>query len=885
MGNLTDLGGLWRCVIPGQEKEIMLPGTLDEGGVGHPETKAAKWHPDEHVNESLAGSGVIATRFTRKVTYEGPAVFTRRVACDPGNGKRVFLEAERARCLRVWVNGREAPLFGLRSLATPWVFEVTGLLRGDDEIRVESDNSYPGLPHDDIIYSSAATDETQTNWNGIIGYFRLRREEESFISALRVLPHGDCADVCVSVSAPKGWRGVLRCGSEAFRDPAEMSAEAHGEEEFFIRNVPLRPDAARWDIGRGNLYTVTVSGDGLEEKTARFGVRDFRAEEGHFTLNGRRVFIRSEANCAVFPETGHPPTDRESWIKILETLRSCGVNCVRFHSHEPPDAAFDAADEMGLLMQPELGCWNPRDAFENDESFRYYREELEAVVRRLACHPSFVALTLGNELHTGDRGLAHMGQMLADARALDPTRLYAIASNPFYGRLGPDRDSDFYTTPRGLRYTHAGMGGPLNHDYPSARVHWGKTVAGLREGGYAGPVVSFEVGQYEVLPDLDEIGMFHGVTRPDNLTRIRDMAKAAGMDADWRQRVSASGELSLLCYRAEAEAAYLTEDLSGISLLGLQDFPGQGTALVGILNSHMRPKPYGFARPERFRAFFRDRLPLALLERFTYTDGERLSFGVRMVNYAREDLSGKLSWRLGDLSGEGETVTAPAGRVTDIGTVDLIVHAKKAEKRTLRVEFGGEENEYPLWFYPDEAPLCPPEVAECRCLDENALSVLRAGGRVYLSPDSTPETLPKSIQGQFSTDFWSVGTFTSQEGGMGLMIREDHPLFENFPTEAHTDRQWWPMASQRAMIVPKEVRPIVTQLDSYATMRPMAMLFECRCGGGRLMVSSMGLHNLPYPEARALQGAIYAYIASDRFLPEGELDAETVRSLVRPAAN
>ena len=120
---------------------------------------------------------------------------------------------------------------------------------------------------------------------------------------------------------------------------------------------------------------------------------------------------------------------------------------------------------------------------------------------------------------------------------------------------------------------------------------------------------------------------------------------------------------------------------------------------------------------------------------------------------------------------------------------------------------------------------------------------------------------------------------------MGLMIREDHPLFENFPTEAHTDRQWWPMASQRAMIVPKEVRPIVTQLDSYATMRPMAMLFECRCGGGRLMVSSMGLHNLPYPEARALQRAIYAYMDSDRFLPEGELDAETVRSLVRPAAN
>ena len=132
----TDLGGLWRCAIPGQEKDVTLPGTLDENGVGHPETRAAKWHPDEHVNESLAESGVIATRFTRKVTYEGPAVFTRRFRARVPAGERVFLEAERARCLRLWVNGREVLPFGLWSLATPWVFEVTDLITGDDEFRV-----------------------------------------------------------------------------------------------------------------------------------------------------------------------------------------------------------------------------------------------------------------------------------------------------------------------------------------------------------------------------------------------------------------------------------------------------------------------------------------------------------------------------------------------------------------------------------------------------------------------------------------------------------------------------------------------------------------------------------------------------------------------------
>ena len=181
-----DLGGLWHCAIPGQEKDVTLPGTLDENGVGHAETRAAKWHPDEHVNESLAESGVIATRFTRKVTYEGPAVFTRRIRTRVPEGERVFLEAERARCLRLWINGREVLPFGAWSLATPWVFEVTDLISGDDEFRIVSDNSYPGLPHDDIVFSSAATDETQTNWNGIIGRFGLRYERDCFISSVRV---------------------------------------------------------------------------------------------------------------------------------------------------------------------------------------------------------------------------------------------------------------------------------------------------------------------------------------------------------------------------------------------------------------------------------------------------------------------------------------------------------------------------------------------------------------------------------------------------------------------------------------------------------------------------------------------------------------------------
>ena len=101
---------------------------------------------------------------------------------------------------------------------------------------------------------------------------------------------------------------------------------------------------------------------GGSTRTVRFGVRDFRAEGGVLTLNGRRIFLRSEANCAVFPEEGHPPMTVERWREVLAVYRSYGVNCMRFHSHIPPEAAFAAADEMGMLMQPELSHWNPETA-------------------------------------------------------------------------------------------------------------------------------------------------------------------------------------------------------------------------------------------------------------------------------------------------------------------------------------------------------------------------------------------------------------------------------------------------------------------------------------------------------------------------------------------
>ena len=923
----VSLHGMWTADIgDGRRYSLQLPGTLDENGIGYKDAGANQWHPDADLgNEDKAfQSDEIATRFTRRFTYEGEARFARHIdgkiwnaiAGEVTAGKRIFLDAERARVLRLLVDGKEVPDWVAPSVSTARTFELTGLLNENSELTLLSDNSYPGLPRDAIVYSSAATDETQTNWNGILGYLDLRTEEQVFVGDIRVYPLKNTVTVKMNLYAGRPYNGEICLHCDALKENRKRSVIAQdGVTEVIFEMLPLKEDVLRWDLEEGNRYELSVSLTDGEIKTVTFGVRDFGDDrQGRLAINGRVFFLRGEANCAVFPETGHPPMTVEEWLDILERYRSYGVNCMRFHSHCPPEAAFTAADRMGMLMQPELSHWNPKDAFESESSFAYYRTELVQVLGMLANHPSFVMLTFGNELQAGGKGQERMRELLQLARDMDATRLYAEASNSHYGAIGCEQASDFYTSSNfrnwQLRGTFANMEGYINGCYPSAEKNYNEAMEQLRKE-YEKPVFGFEVGQFEVLPDFGELEEFHGISVPTNFRLIQERVKERGLTKNWKRYVEATGELSRLAYREEVEAVLRTAGMSGISLLGLQDFPGQGTALVGMLNSHLHPKPYEFAKPEHFRSFFRDQLPLVLLSQYTWENTEELCAHVQVANYGKEVLCGKLEYELREQPGDGrgysyidgrgystdcgdgvvvvqgllDQVTCPSGGLTEVGSIDISLNTLQIAKPmrfNLIVRIGEVSNLYPIWVYQKVAPKCPEGIYETQYLDGKAKEILNAGGKVYLTPPSVKEALPSSIQSQFTTDFWSVGTFAGQEGGMGQLIDAGHPVFDDFPTEFHTNWQWWPMAKQRAVILPKPCEAIVTVMDSYAFLRPMAQLLECSCGKGRLMFSSMGLQDLQqYPEARALLDAIYHYMDSDRFVPKQKMEMETLEALVQ----
>jgi hypothetical protein len=379
---------------------------------------------------------------------------------------------------------------------------------------------------------------------------------------------------------------------------------------------------------------------------------------------------------------------------------------------------------------------------------------------------------------------------------------------------------------------------------------------------------------------------------------IREQAEKKGLLPFWNRMVEAGGELALIGYREETEAVLRTPGMSGLSLLSLQDFPGQGTALVGMMNAHLRPKPFGFAQPERFRAVFRDAAPLPELEKYTWTAGETLKAPLRCVNYGAKDLRGDLHISLMIHRGAEEEIPAeqviqdlaiPAGSAEIRGEVCLTLPwVEKAVCAELVLEMDKDKDRFSnrkrIWIYPEEAEVSADGILCSEWVTEEVLSALERGERVLLEPPSTEEALPGSIRGQFTTDFWSVGTFPQQEGGMGLLIQEDHPLFSAFPTSFHTDYQWWLMAGQRAMRLPDERYAggvLIRQMDSFATLRSFAMLMEVRVGSGRLMISTMDLKRLPQkPEVRALRNAILQYMKTGAFSPKTEMTPEALRMLL-----
>lgn len=812
--DLIDLSGTWECTPEGMTKTtVELPGTLDTNGIGNPpETK----------NET--------THLTRNHSFKGKATYERTFEIPKDwDGKPLTMMLERTKPTEVSIDGES--IGACNDLSTPQRYDLPTLKAGKHTLRIVVDNA-SGLPEQLYGSSHALTEDTQTNWNGIIG-------------RMEIVPQGT----------------------------------------YDIKAMPL--------VWRAEFA-------------------NFHIEGRHFYANGKRVFLRGKHDACVWPLTGHVPMDVESWTDYFATCMEYGINHVRFHSWCPPEAAFAVADQMGIYLQPELPFWG--DFNEKDSTLMtFLHKEGINILKEYGHHPSFVLFALGNELWGS---IARMKQFVDDFRQIAPDKLYTFGSNYYLGYQGVKPGMDFFVTCRiggeawGSYNTHtrgsfsfadAFDGGMINHSYPNSVMNFDEACDAATI-----PIISHETGQFQTYPDYDEIKKYTGVLHPYNLETFKQRLEKAGMASQAKAFHRASGRWSTLLYKADIEMDLRTKNMAGFQLLDIQDYPGQGSAYVGILDAFMDSK--GITTPEEWRQWCAPIVVLGEMERFCYTVGEEIPVTVSIANYGGISLTGN-TVELALVDAQGKTVSTqslnisvegdgllPIGKTTLTPATDVT----NARKYVLRLRVGDLqapicENTYDVWVYPD-APIEKGKIVVTREMTDKIAKKLRKGAKVLWMPVIANDTvsnqslLRNSVGALFQTDYWNYRMFRTiceknkkdvSPGTLGILTNPRYGIFDGFPTEEHTNWQWFPVIkNSRPLILdklPTTEKPLVQVIDNIERNHKLGLVMEYGIGKGKLLICMSDLEAAAgKPEGKAFYRSLLAYMDSEQFAPKTSYDLDAL---------
>ena len=893
------LAGEWNVTL-GDAKEVkhaMLPGTIDTNHLGFAPSDTTE-----------------TTHLTRLYAYKGKATYSRTIEI-PKQWKKAAVELFLERTKPTWVYVDGNLVDSCNFISTPQRYILPKLKTGKHQLDIVVDNSR-GVPEQVYGSSHAYTEDTQTNWNGIIGEISLKQVE---LKAGQKLKSG------MVQSESRQYTGkVLPC------------------------------------------------------------FRDFHIEGAHFYADGHPVFLRGKHDAAVWPLTGHVDMTVEGWMKYLGICSAYGINHVRFHSWCPPEAAFVAADSLGIYLQPELPFWGSFD--DKDETLMtFLHQEGENILREYGHHPSFRMMALGNELWGS---IDKMKEFVDDFREIAPDKYYTFGSNYYLGYQGVKEGMDYFTTCRiggegwGKYNTHtrgsfsfadAYDGGIINHFRPNTTMNfdeacdkwaspqpWQKQeveqTSYKRAAGI--PIISHETGQFQTYPDFREIKKYTGVLYPYNFEIFRRRLAAAGMLSQADDFHKASGLWSVKLYKADIEMDLRTKNMAGFQLLDIQDYPGQGSAFVGILDAFMESK--GITTANEWHQWCSSVVPLLVTDRFCYDENEMMNAKVQIANYGGESLKGKkLVWKLdyaldenfGDDAApnaganidrfnqpsplaQGEIpITTDEEGLIDIGEIhhkmkvmangfndgngaclDVKIPSRKVIL-TLDIDYGRYDarrhrNTYDLWIYTTEKSLdiYKKGVVITSDLTDEVAKKLEKGAKVLWMPTTSKNFVasadtisqagnatPYTVGGLFQTDYWNYRMFkticennkkTVSPGTLGILTNPKHPIFCDFPTEMHTNWQWFPVIKDSHPLVldnfAKDDKPIVQVIDNIERNHKLGLVMEWKVGAGKLLVCMSDLEKASeYPEGRAFYESVLSYMRSPEFAPQSEITIADLRKKLK----
>ncbi len=928
-----DLSGVWDfsmaqlkkgCCQTAFSDTISLPGTTSLAKKGTP-------NPNRE-------TGFL----TDSYLFEGQAWYHKTIYLDPSQvGSPMRLTLERTRLTTLWINGEKVG--SCDSLCTPHCYDITEYVKTPlVEITILVENvGYPTKG------GHLTSPDTQSNWNGITGEIKLTVFAPVYLTDIKTYP--DIAKKNVTLKMQ------LHGAKEA--DLAVVGG-VYAEEEFLIPpfhdtikadetgtctvTVPLGETLHLWSEYTPNIYTLDCVVNGMDEQAVEFGLREFRAEGSCFTVNGTPTMLRGKHDGLIFPKTGYAPTDVEEWLRIMQIAKDYGINHYRFHTCCPPEAAFLAADLLGIYMEPELPFWGTMtteaDENHNAEEQAYLIELGNKLLDTFGNHPSFVMFSLGNELWGSPERLS---EILQQYKARDNRHLYTQGCNNFqhFPLILPE--DDYFvgvrlSKERLIRGSYGMCDAPLGHvqtDRPGTahqyddiifpsqteteagqaveeiEIQYGTGVKKVKVGDSSNgliptkPVITHEIGQYEVYPDFREIEKYTGTLKARNFEIFRERLAEKGMLHQAEDFFRCSGALAADCYKEEIEAAMRSQYVAGFQLLDLQDFSGQGTALVGMLDAFMDSK--GLITPEEWRSFCSDCVLLGQFDRFVYATSEKFEATVSLRHALPHPIKNRtVTWSIHTK----ENVTFAEGTLqihearqglTNLGEISCLFPSSLSKPTELLFELELEledrtvNQKYSLMIYPtiDAPDLSSQDSLYLTENLEDALGQLAQGNSVFFLPKETKASIP----GFYCTDFWCYPMFRDicnwmnkpvAVGTMGLCIQENHPALAQFPTNAYSTPQWYDIVSTSDCAILDDtdttLTPIVQMIDNFERNHKLGIVFEAKVGSGKLLVCTSRLSEiLDRPEVRWFAQSLISYGTSTAFQPKAAMTEEQLIKIFR----
>lgn len=932
----ADLAAAWRIALDPTDEGIAklwptsplsatmaLPGSLEQNRNGHPvstqtpftgDINDRSWFTAPEYLRYREGNDVKVPFILQPDTWYRGAVWFQRDIEIPADwsGKRIELFLERPHWeTQVWIDGRA--LGRCDALHLPHIYDLGTLKPGQHRLAIRVDNRMiVEIGHN----GHGVTDHTQGNWNGIAGRIELRAIERAWIDQIDLYP--DFASRKLTIRGKLGRLKEARpprtvditVFGKTVRQAVTWSnapkSALHGEFE-----VVVSPDAAdaasraAWDEFNPVLHNVAVKLGNGAQWAGHFGWRELVATPKGFLINGRPAMFRGALECAIFPLTGHPPTDIESWRHVMRRAKDYGLNHLRFHSYCPPEAAFDAADEAGIYIQIEtvwanqsakIGSGLPVD--------QWVYAETDRILAAYGNRPSFMLMTHGNEPGGGGtpEGEAKrdefLGAYVRHYRAKDPRRLWTSGSG--WPTIGSNQ---YHVTPT-PRIQNWGeeLKSRINAKPPETLTDYRDFI-----GQYPVPVISHEIGQWCVYPNLAERAKYTGYLKAKNFDIFADRLEDSGLLDRAPEFLQASGRLQVLCYKEDIESALRTHGMGGFQLLGLQDFPGQGTALVGVVDPFWDEKPYISA--EEYRRFCAPTVPLARLASRVVRSGDPFPLTIDVAHFGAAAITdARIEWRIeaGDgavmVRGAFAPMTLPLGNAPLGLSASPVLTTERATAARLVVtiiDAGGQiaQNDWDLWVYPAaKAPAQPAKrtkadnlVRRTDRIDAPLLEYVANGGTalIGLPPERIAKHETNPVKLGFSSIFWNtLWTQRQAPTTLGILCDPHHPALAAFPSDAHSNWQWWYLIHRagalRMDVLPKGVEPIVRVIDDWFTARSLALMVEVKLGKGKAIVCGFSLDGAAAedPVSRQLISSLENYMHSPSFNPATAVSAAQLAKLM-----